>query len=98
MFAQTRQLKATPGTKALNRLMAEAPNDDCELLRLLSRGDEQAFSILYNRYQGSLYRFAWNMSGDCATAEEITQEVFMLLIRGSLKYDSAKGSVASYLF
>jgi RNA polymerase sigma-70 factor (ECF subfamily) len=76
----------------------EATDSDLELLRLISRGNEEAFGILYDRYQGPLYRFTWHMSGNTATAEEITQEVFMLLIRGPKKFDPSKGSLGGYLF
>jgi RNA polymerase sigma-70 factor (ECF subfamily) len=72
--------------------------DEPELLRQIARGNEEAFGILYERYQGPLYRFAWHMSGDAATAEEIAQEVFMLLIRSPRQFDPKKGSLAGYLF
>ena len=78
--------------------MAESPSADQELLRQLTRGDERAFSSLYERYQGPLYRFALHMSGNTATAEEITQEVFMLLIKKPKGYAEEKGTVAGYLF
>lgn len=77
--------------------MAEAGGDQ-ELLRQLARGNEAAFRTLYERYQGPLYRFALHMSGNNATAEETTQEVFTLLIGGVKGYDAARGSVAGYLF
>ena len=38
------------------------------------------------------------MSGNNATAEDVTQDVFMQLIRNPKGYDPAKGSVAGYLF
>ena len=49
-----------------------------------------AFSALYERYQGPLYRFALHMSGNNATAEEVTQEVFMLLIGNPKGYAGGK--------
>ena len=78
--------------------MAESPLEDQELLRQLSKGNETAFTALYERYQGPLYRFALHMSGNTATAEEVTQEVFMLLIGNPKAYDAEKGQVSSYLF
>jgi RNA polymerase sigma-70 factor (ECF subfamily) len=78
--------------------MAEFAQDDHELLRQLSRGNEAAFKALYERYQGPIYRFAFHMSGNSATAEEATQEVFTQLITNSKGYDPAKGSVSGYLF
>lgn len=77
--------------------MAE-PIDDQRLLRQLAQGDEGAFRVIYNHYQRLIHRFAWHMSGNHATAEEITQEVFMLLVRKPRKYDPAKGSLGGYLF
>jgi len=78
--------------------MAESPSADQELLRQLAKGNETAFCSLYERYQGPLYRFALHMSGNSATAEEVTQEVFMLLIGRPRGYQAEKGSVAGYLF
>ena len=78
--------------------MAESLSLDRELYRQLAKGREEAFSALYERYQGPIFRFAWHMSGNSATAEDVTQEVFMLLIRNPKNYDPAKGSLAGYLF
>ena len=78
--------------------MAESPPTDQQLLRQLARGDEPAFAALYQRYQGALYRFVLHMSGNSATAEEVTQETFMVVIANPKNYDPAKGSVAGYLF
>lgn len=78
--------------------MADSPSHDQELLRQLAKGDEAAFRALYERYQGPIYRFALHMSGNNATAEEVTQEVFMLLIGNSKAYQPEKGAVAGYMF
>ncbi|HEY7402006.1 MAG TPA: RNA polymerase sigma factor [Candidatus Angelobacter sp.] len=78
--------------------MAESPSADQELLRQLAKGNETAFTCLYERYQGPLYRFVLHMSGNGATAEEVTQEVFMLLINRPKGYEPDKGTVAGYLF
>ena len=72
-------------------------NGDGDLLRAISRGDEAAFLEFYRRYQGSVYRFALQMSGQAEIAEEVTQDVFMVVM-GSAKYDSERGSVAAFLY
>ena len=46
-----------------------APSD-AELLRLMLTGDEQAFTALYRRRKGPVYRFALLMSGQASIAEE----------------------------
>jgi RNA polymerase sigma-70 factor (ECF subfamily) len=78
--------------------MADSPVEDQELLRQLGKGNETAFTTLYERYQGPIYRFALHMSGNTATAEEVTQEVFTLLIGNSKGYEAEKGPLGNYLF
>jgi RNA polymerase sigma-70 factor, ECF subfamily len=73
------------------------PSDD-ELLRLSLAGDEDAFVTLYRRRQGGIYRFALQMSGSEAIAEDVTQEVFMVLMGEAKNYDPARGSLAAYLY
>jgi RNA polymerase sigma-70 factor (ECF subfamily) len=75
---------------------AQASDDD--LLRHMMAGDEDAFTVLYRRHQGSVYRFALHMSASTDVAEEVTQEVFMFLIRGASQYDSKRGSLSGFLF
>ena len=71
---------------------------DGELLRLSLAGDEEAFVMLYRRRQGGVYRFALQMSGSQTIAEDVTQEVFMVLMRESHGYDATKGALSSYLY
>lgn len=71
---------------------------DSELLQRASAGDEAAFVLLYRRRQGSVYRFALRMSGSEAVAEDVTQEVFLALLREAARYDATRSTLASYLF
>lgn len=71
---------------------------DIELLRLMMAGDEDAFTALYRRRQGGIYRFALQMSGSATIAEDVTQEVFMALLGEATNYDPARGSVSAYLY
>ena len=73
-----------------------APSD-AELFRLSMAGDEPAFTALYQRHQGAVYRFALLMSGQSSIAEEVTQEVFLALLRNSNRYDPERGSLSAYL-
>ncbi len=81
--------------------MTEAPRKNCtdeELLRLSLAGDEAAFAALYERRQAGVYRFALQMCGSESVAEDVTQEVFMALIRESATFDAARGALSSYLY
>jgi RNA polymerase sigma-70 factor (ECF subfamily) len=97
-FFQTAQWITGARKAVASKTMAESPSADQELLRQLAKGNETAFTCLYERYQGPLYRFVLHMSGNNATAEEVTQEVFMLLINKPKGYEPEKGTVAGYLF
>jgi RNA polymerase sigma-70 factor, ECF subfamily len=74
------------------------PLTDHELLLLMLSGDEDAFTALYRRRQGPVYRFALQMTGSIVIAEDVTQEVFMALLAKTAKYDAARGSLASFLY
>ena len=73
------------------------PPDD-ELLRRMMAGDEAAFAALYARHQRGVYRFALHMSGSPSVAEDVTQEVFMVLMRDAAKFDPTRGSLAAFLY
>jgi len=78
--------------------MQALPNlADDDLLRLTQAGNEQAFTTLYQRRQGAVYRFALQMSGNISIAEEVTQEVFLTLLREGT-YDGKRGPLVSYLY
>src|SRR6202167_4512800 len=68
------------------------------LLRRMIAGDEEAFTLLYRRRHPSIYRFALHMSGNAAVAEDVTQEVFMTIIRDAKRFDPARGTVGGFLF
>jgi RNA polymerase sigma-70 factor, ECF subfamily len=70
---------------------------DADLLRQLTDGDDRAFAALYGKYQATIYRFAFLMCGRANVAEDVTQEVFLTLIREPQHYDSARGTLLFYL-
>jgi RNA polymerase sigma-70 factor (ECF subfamily) len=83
----------------IQREMAhQSTETDDELLTRLRRGDEAAFVALYRRRQGAIYRFAMHMSGSATAAEDITQEVFLALLRQECGFDPERGTLSGYLF
>ena len=77
--------------------MVDSERSDQELLRLMNAGDEEAFVELYKRRQRAVFRFALNMSGSRAIAEDVTQEVFMALMNVT-NYNAELGPLTSYLY
>ena len=74
------------------------PDTDEDLLIRNHSGDEQAFVSLYRRRQGAIFRFALHMTGTEAQAEDITQEVFLALLREECGFDPTRGTLSGYLF
>jgi RNA polymerase sigma-70 factor (ECF subfamily) len=71
---------------------------DYGLLRRMLAGDEAAFTALYRRRQGAVYRFALQMTGSVVIAEDVTQEVFMELIEHGRRFDPSRGALRSFLY
>ena len=70
---------------------------DAELLVALRDGDEQAFVILVNRYQGSLLRIARTFVPSDAVAEEVVQDTWMGVVRGIERFEG-RSSFKTWLF
>jgi RNA polymerase sigma-70 factor (ECF subfamily) len=71
---------------------------DEQLLAQALAGDEDAFTALYRRRQGPIFRFALHMSGSSLIAEEVTQDVFMFLIQRGHDFDPSRAALGAYLF
>jgi RNA polymerase sigma-70 factor (ECF subfamily) len=71
---------------------------DAALLTQALTGAEDAFTALYRRRQGGVYRFALQMTGSTAIAEDVTQETFLAILLHGTRYDEARGTVASFLY
>lgn len=69
---------------------------DEEVLRRMLAGDSSSFAELYRRWQSGVYRFALRMGGSAPLAEDITQEVFLTLMRDGAQY-AGRGKFAAYI-
>jgi len=72
--------------------------DDVELLALARDGQDAAFVALYRKRQGKVYRFSMQMSGSSSIAEDVTQEVFLALMREPGRYDPERGTLEAFLY
>ena len=61
-------------------------------------GCAESFAALYDRRQAGVYRFALRMTGSEAFAEDVTQDVFLALMREGCRFDGERGTVKSYLY
>lgn len=61
----------------------------------LRRGSEAAFTELFRRHQGPIFRFAARMGAPAA--DEIVQEVFLELLRQPGRWSQEQGNLAAFL-
>lgn len=69
---------------------------DAEVWNVLKQGQSQALQILYERYSSLVYRLAFRVLGNSQEAEDLTQDIFLILWR-TRNYDPNRGSLGSYL-
>jgi RNA polymerase sigma-70 factor (ECF subfamily) len=85
-------------TEIITEAIVRITDSDQELLNRALDGDEEAFTALYRQRQGPVYRFALQMTGSAGTAEDVTQEVFIVLLKQGRRFDPARGNLGSFLF
>jgi RNA polymerase sigma-70 factor (ECF subfamily) len=76
----------------------DAEPGDVALLAEAGRGDLEAFGTLYRRHQQRVYRFARAMTGSNDAAEDITQEVFVVLLTDAGRFDPARAAFTTYVY
>ena len=74
------------------------PPSDADLLHGAQAGDEGAFLLLYEKLKGGIFRYAFYMTNSHTCAEEVTQEVFVSLLKEGGKYRADRGEVGAFAF
>jgi RNA polymerase sigma-70 factor (ECF subfamily) len=84
----------TPGLSSLD---PPTQPDDAELIRLVIDAQPVALGHLYDRYGRLVFSLAFQVIGDSAAAEEITQEVFLQVWNKASTYQPDQGKVVTWL-
>ena len=85
-----------PRHNSMASLQFERAEDD-ELVAAIGKGSAPAFAALFHRRRGDVFRFALHMTGSSAAADDITQDVFLALMRDAARYQSGRATVAAWL-
>lgn len=85
------------GTQLKSVAMPEEPADLSDLLTLVARGDEVAFSAVYDQMSASVYGLARRVIRDPSRAEEVAQEVFLQVWQTAARFDPARGKGKSWI-
>ena len=74
--------------------------EDKLLIWKLNRGSKDALLRIYEKYRDDLVRIAAGLLNDVSTAEDLVQEVFLMLVHSAGKYEikkNLKGYLTSYV-
>ncbi len=70
----------------MNTLALAVTHTDVELLRQVAAGDEVAFAELYDQYAPPVYNYLLRLVNESAVAEEILQEVFLVMWQSAHRF------------
>lgn len=68
-----------------------------ELVALIKKGDEKAFSVLYDNYSRALMGVVKKVVTDDVISEDVLQEVFVKIWNNRLSYDASKGRLYTWM-
>jgi RNA polymerase sigma-70 factor, ECF subfamily len=69
---------------------------DREMIERIGRGDQSAFSALYDRLSRPLYSLALRMLGDAGDAQDALQDVFLQIWSRAATYNPQQSTVFSW--
>lgn len=67
------------------------------LVASIAQGGRDAFAALFRRRQSEVYRFALHMTGRPPLAEDVTQDVFVIVMRDAHRYQPGRSTVSAWL-
>lgn len=70
---------------------------DAALLRSVAQGNREAMATLYDRHAALIYRYALRVGRSVSVAEEVTQEVFLAMLRQADQFDPRVALLSTWL-
>lgn len=97
--SETRLALAKTSTQS-NEETTSAPSgevSDENLLREVGRESKEALAVLFRRYRSVVVNVARRILRDNSEAEDLCQEVFLLLFQKAKLFDASKGTASSWI-
>jgi len=70
---------------------------DESLLARIAGGDIDAVAALFRRRQQNVFRFAIHLTGSAAIADDVTQDVFLAVIRDAGRFEPGRAAATAWL-
>jgi len=80
-----------------NSSVRPQPDSDARLIADVARGSREALAILFRHYAGLVRRVALRILKDASEADDLVQDVFVLIHRCCGTFDSSKASVQFWI-
>jgi len=77
--------------------VSQRRDEERNLAEQAGSGDHAAFTVLFERYKGGIYRYAYLMTGDREVADDVYQEVFINFYK-ACRRGTTMFNVPAYLF
>jgi RNA polymerase sigma-70 factor (ECF subfamily) len=70
---------------------------DEDLVQRTAAGDRDAFAELYRRRRPNVFRFALHMTADASVAEDVVQDVFMVVMEDARRFEPSRAAAVAWL-
>jgi RNA polymerase sigma-70 factor, ECF subfamily len=82
---------------AADNAHSEAASDEELVRRIATDGDQDALSLLFDRYQAHMYGLAMRITNDAALAQDAVQDAFIGIWRNAARYVDTRASVRTWM-
>ena len=72
--------------------------DDTDLVTRAKRGDQAAFTQIYERYANAIYRYIYFRVGEADLAEDLQADVFLRMFEGLERYEDRGWPISAWLY